>query len=80
MGLIVLVGGWPGSLLLVFFGLIVYGIIRLRAEHVMNRVWWTGSTRMEEEAILLRQGYGGQAHLRARLRRAGKEGGHNRRL
>jgi len=49
VALFVLVAGWPTSLLLVFVGLIVYGIIRLRAEHLMNRVWWTGSRKIRRD-------------------------------
>jgi len=55
MGLVVLIGGWPASIGLVVVGLIVYGIIRLRAEHLMNRVWWTGSTRWDEESKRIRE-------------------------
>ena len=55
IGLFLLVAGWPASIGLVVFGLIVYGIIRLRSEHVMNRVLWTGSPLMEEEAKRIRE-------------------------
>jgi len=69
IGLFLLVAGWPASLGLVFFGLIVYGIIRLRGEHVMNRVLWTGSTRMEEDPPSPRLRRTGPPSLR--LRRTG---------